>query len=333
MNEINLHNYEAYMLDYMEGNLSDDLTIELMAFANNHPELEIDIFDNVADLSFDAETITYSNKEGLKVHDEEVLFDKMISIVEGEYNAEEVALIETEIEKKGFAKTYAYFKATKLVPISSIKFENKKSLKVDTGKIIPLAFWKYSSVAAAAVIGLFALAYNYTNSVGVGNERVINGLALEEWKNSPATHEFKHVRGTVNSSQKEENQFIPNNDNNFAVVNDLPDEKINESDTSKSIIPKTKEVLPIEDNIVQDPPKLDTTAGFKNPLPLEDDYAFVPDAITKSTEPYSLITNAMSNVLKNDVEYVKEESIGAESNSVTRRFSIGKFSFERKISN
>ena len=333
MSEINLHNYEAYMLDYMEGNLSDDLTIELMAFANNHPELEMDIFDNVADLSFDAPNDTYQNKDDLKVHDEEVLFEKMIGIVEGEYNQEEIIAIEAEINQKDLGKTYAYFKATKLVPIASESFGSTKALKVQTGRVIPLVFWRYGSIAAVLAIGLFALSYNLNNSVAIGNDHEINGLSLEEWQLSPASADFEHIRGTITNSSTNENAFITNDDNNFAVIEDLPKEQLNDTDTSTQIIPTLKDELPNEDNIVQDPPKLDTAITFDNPLPFEDDYALIPGSVTTSTEPYSMITNAMSSVIKSDVAYVKEETTAGGENSVTRRFSIGKFSFERKKSN
>ena len=45
MEKITLNNYEAYLLDYFEGNLGlDDLAL-LKTFINQHPELAIDLND------------------------------------------------------------------------------------------------------------------------------------------------------------------------------------------------------------------------------------------------------------------------------------------------
>lgn len=59
MVSITIDNYEAFLLDYLEGNLDDSAVLELKAFAINHPELEIDLED--ADLP--------------KIVDEELKFD------------------------------------------------------------------------------------------------------------------------------------------------------------------------------------------------------------------------------------------------------------------
>jgi hypothetical protein len=40
---INLHNYEAFVLDYHEGRLTAGALEELMGFIANHPELEVDL--------------------------------------------------------------------------------------------------------------------------------------------------------------------------------------------------------------------------------------------------------------------------------------------------
>lgn len=318
------------MLDYMEGNLSDDLTIELMAFANNHPELEIDIFDNVADLSFVADDISYGDKSDLKVHDEEALFDKMVGIVEGEYSASEVAEIEKEISAKELDKTYAYFKATKLVPNKAEVYGNTSNLKVETGRVISMRVWRYSSIAAAAVITIIALAYNFTGGVDSVGNKTINGLAKEEIKLLPKNTEFNHSRGTIDEGIQEfdDQTYVPNNnlvafkeENNF-----IPE------DTAQNNLPNL--IPDIDNNIVKIEPEEDTT--FIAPDPIEDDNNIAynePGSTTKSTEPFALFTNAMSDFINTDVAYVKEETSGGPANTVTHKFSLGKFSFERKKSN
>ena len=45
MNKITINNYEAFVLDYVEGNLDEATIHELKAFVINHPELDIDLED------------------------------------------------------------------------------------------------------------------------------------------------------------------------------------------------------------------------------------------------------------------------------------------------
>lgn len=64
--KINLDNYEAWMVDYIEGNLSADQQRELQEFLVFHPELqkELDAF-NMTKLPVDT-SVYYPNKEALK---------------------------------------------------------------------------------------------------------------------------------------------------------------------------------------------------------------------------------------------------------------------------
>jgi ribosomal protein S16 len=52
MSKINLHNYEAYLLDFQEGNLSKEKTAELERFLMEHPELEEEL------IAFDIPVLT-----------------------------------------------------------------------------------------------------------------------------------------------------------------------------------------------------------------------------------------------------------------------------------
>ena len=47
--EINLHNYEAFFLDYKEGSLSAEQEKELFLFLEQHPHLyeELHAFENI----------------------------------------------------------------------------------------------------------------------------------------------------------------------------------------------------------------------------------------------------------------------------------------------
>lgn len=56
MNRINFNNYEAWLLDYAEGNLSAEDTAELLLFLEQHPELQTDV-DNLMEFTLPSDEV------------------------------------------------------------------------------------------------------------------------------------------------------------------------------------------------------------------------------------------------------------------------------------
>ncbi len=77
MGKINLHNYEAFLIDYLDGKLNGTAVAELRAFVFANPQLQIDLND--LDLpSFADEVVSIDFKEDLKkntsfIEDEELI--------------------------------------------------------------------------------------------------------------------------------------------------------------------------------------------------------------------------------------------------------------------
>jgi len=128
---INKNNYEAYFLDYHEGNLSPQGVADLFLFLSQHPELkkELDDFENVALNDFS--TPVFENKESLKKnitpnnHE-----DYFIRAVEGTLDATELVMLQTYLTTNPeFLKEFNQFKKTKLQADPALIFENKNELK------------------------------------------------------------------------------------------------------------------------------------------------------------------------------------------------------------
>ena len=62
MKKINLHNYEAFLLDYIEGTLDQELENELMEFLELHPEIELEEFD-LDSITLQSPSIKLKDKE------------------------------------------------------------------------------------------------------------------------------------------------------------------------------------------------------------------------------------------------------------------------------
>lgn len=124
MSKINLNNYEAFVLDHLEGKLSTEDTAELKAFLVLHPELNIDLDNN--DLPYlENEISFYSSKEELKKEKD----DEVISYIEGLLNEEQrkafVKKVEADQEYRSLYNTYA---GTKLMAETSVVFNGKEAL-------------------------------------------------------------------------------------------------------------------------------------------------------------------------------------------------------------
>lgn len=155
MSEINLHNYEAFFLDYLEGNLNEADQMALNDFLSKNPELkaELGAFENV---SLEAETIEFP-KESLLREEETGLARKdylIIGSIEDTLNEEEQSELATLIEKSpALINEIALYEKTKL-PEDGVFYPSKSELKKKP-KVIYWQFYATSVSVAAAVLALF----------------------------------------------------------------------------------------------------------------------------------------------------------------------------------
>lgn len=130
---INKHNYEAFFLDYHEGNLTPQQVADLLLFVEQHSELkrEFENFENV--MLEDYSDYSFENKEGLKknlIIDNNNREEYFIRSVEGALNkAEENLLTDFIKQHPQFSTELDLFKKTKLQADTSVVFENKEQLK------------------------------------------------------------------------------------------------------------------------------------------------------------------------------------------------------------
>lgn len=158
MSQITINNYEAFLLDHLEGNLSPELQAELLLFFETHPELREDL-DEFELFTIVPESSSFDQKETLKVDENHIGIinyeEAMIAEIEGENSPETSAELATFLQahaKKG-QELETYRKTRLLAP--EIIFNDKDSLKQKEDRVIPL-YWWYSA-AAAVILALFLL--------------------------------------------------------------------------------------------------------------------------------------------------------------------------------
>ena len=310
MSLITTNNYEAYLLDYVEENLSPELVMELMLFLEQNPilkeELEdfeihalkpasVPLFDK-SELKKDNSVITLANYEGL-----------IIAEIEGDNSIEEsTALMLFLNQNPTINKEYLAFQKTKLVG-STILFENKKALKKKTGVVIFIN-WMYSSAAALVIILLSLNWFTkeepiYTPlsdkteievSVNDFDENILAGSIILEEK------QLVRIEKSIPKQVKNGLKDLELKDDNKKQEQyaNLPEEKKQEEDDFVDY-ENQKEAMPVEENVV--------TITYENEL-LDDG---TPETVKRKITKLDLVRAAVKYKVNGNLNKGREKILFA----------------------
>ncbi len=131
MENINLHNYQAYLLDYAEGNLSEDQQAELFAFLELHPGLEAELEDlDLPTLNeFELLQDEFDAKPGLKKNAEQWEDYRLIASLENLLPEKEQQQLEQDLKENiSLRQQFNAYKQTILSPETTLVFSEKLSL-------------------------------------------------------------------------------------------------------------------------------------------------------------------------------------------------------------
>lgn len=128
MHKINLNNYEAFVLDYYEGNLSISDELELVSFLQQHPQLNVDLTDTyLPKLEANEVKINFNNslKKETEFFEEELILDYL----EGNMSPD----AKTSFEEKtkinlDLNKSVRLYQSTFLKPEPNLVYLNKNTL-------------------------------------------------------------------------------------------------------------------------------------------------------------------------------------------------------------
>lgn len=155
MNDINRHNYEAFYLDYLEGNLDEESVAQLLSFLDKNPalKLELEDFESVKltpDIRIDV------NKEALKqVIDKHNVEEYIIAALENEIEKDDALALKNYLNQSAEAQVLAArYKKTILEEEKTI-FPNKNSLKKKT----QISYYIFPLISTAAAILIFFFIY------------------------------------------------------------------------------------------------------------------------------------------------------------------------------
>lgn len=194
MNRITIDNYEAYLLDLLEGTLSGEMQVELELFLIQHPQLKTDLAE-LPLLTFDAEEIQFAGKPQLKKTDHDLVSqEQFIAYIEKQLPLHERIALEKSCEANPSLSTELnLYKKTIATADASVVYANKQKLK-RRPKVIWFNFSAAQFAAAASVLLLIGLFVFWPKS----GENNLNHHSLAE-------NNSKHPTAPLNNnSQKQE---------------------------------------------------------------------------------------------------------------------------------
>lgn len=142
MENINLNNYEAYFLDYLEGNLSLEATGDLLLFLEAHPELKEELEIDLDELRLSVSEAHLPSKDLLK-RDEfdlsiESIDELIVADLEGDLSAKQHDELMSFIALHQLEDVYQTHRKVKLIPSQEEKISSElllSSLTIEASTI------------------------------------------------------------------------------------------------------------------------------------------------------------------------------------------------------
>jgi hypothetical protein len=351
---ISIFNYEAFYLDYLEGNLGEEDTALLLAFLEEHPEL-IEEDEDFVLLDPAADTPVFDDKDSLKmVSDDEAIALSNVEhflIAESEGQLTEPKQEELNAfvaEHPHLEKERKYLAAMFLKADTSIVYGNKTGLKRKGGIVI----WPYVAMAAASVLIAFLL---FTNNVSdtevVADKDPVENK--EELKNETPVIDQDDIQIANNG---EENSVIEQSDNDSVGQSDNRKKKRSNtaamsvdrqegSSEANPIIQQSNDPSPQQDQIAnvdeikpKKPRRSINSIDKQKPQPISpqiemQEIVSVPQNDIAQAEPtmknpIKPITSRLAKTLNTEVDFKTAKA--ANNTGGGFELKIGKFELSRK---
>ncbi len=356
MSKIDLHNYEAFYLDYTEGNLSTEDTAELLLFLENNPAIksELDDFDLITLNSLENEQVDFSGlKQNINPENAE---EYIIGSVEGQLNEEDELELKALIAANKHVELLANRYKKTILPKTTIPFPNKAKLKRKSGILVYMT--PLRRVAAIAIL-LLTLTPFFIQEDAVQVADNSNSASKLETDSAQSVGSIPDTNGTAHKvlpSQTKRTDVNPlvaektiakTKEQSEAIIKRIELEKVPRKTIVNIQIPKTNFELAQSETTSKplqiSEPKTETKQLFaqaNEPLSVGEWLnQNIRKRIFKEEQPteekiqgIELLTNA-TKVLQEKTNSAIAFSHANKENVVSYTVSIGKFSFTRTKNN
>lgn len=335
MDRISIFNYEAFYLDFLEGNLSEEDTALFMAFLADNPDLKLDDEEAFPILQAEPASLEPSMKQNLlQPADDEALTLQnaeffMIANAEGLLSPSKAAELAEFVQgTPTLAKDFAIYQHIHLEADANMVYSDKEGLKQKSRVL-----WPYISLAAAASVAAFFLIWTSMSGSPIEDE----GVQIAD--------DQKIERSNQNSNDVDQ-QIAPNDvtmpDDNADLVA-ANDELESNNGTENVVTPQKRNggnkpqsnkvdqmdrrpagnVLTAYNEMSLQPIVRST---YVSEVEIEPEYQDV--ASVKMTNPIEPITKFVSEKTKTEVEFRKSEKGATREKGFFLK--IGKFELSHK---
>jgi hypothetical protein len=343
MNQINLHNYEAYLLDYSEGDLSSELQMELELFLIQYPELGIDLSE-LATVTIDAEQFSFNDKQQLKKTSTDLVSEtQFVAYVENQLSSHEKLHVEKScLHNQTLAKELSLYQQTISKVDTTITYPNKSELK-RKAKIIWFNFSATQFSAAASVlfiIGLFVFwPQSSTNSAGILVAK--NDSAINRNNNTILPHQTNAIASNQtnkNSTQHSKNENQISGSIHTSVLNSTNNPLVVQNNTTNNTNPiVNKDSLKSGNNIIEGLANTSNNNPKTNPkaqtivetITENDDDVVVETSIKKKKGIWSVAEKTLRNLNNLGVKAVDGDE-EKEKNKTAYALTLGGLNITHK---
>jgi hypothetical protein len=129
--EINIHNYEEFLVDYMDGTLSAHEALMVEAFLDAHPQIREE-FETTAGAGLEADTVEFPDKEFLKRYVEALseTDEMLIAYMEGDLDGSDKDKVDEMIRTdERIAGSLKLYQLTRLHPSTDVQYPEKNQLR------------------------------------------------------------------------------------------------------------------------------------------------------------------------------------------------------------
>lgn len=168
--KIDINNYEAFLLDYEEGNLNSTEIAALEMFISENPQLNISLENEVLPFKVEpTDSASYNYKNLLKENNNNFINEADIEqiacfVADGFFSENELKIIEKKFENNfDFKNLVNVYCKTKINPNKSVIYKNKENLKRKNTVILPV--WKTTMAVAASVLLLLGIYLFLPNNI------------------------------------------------------------------------------------------------------------------------------------------------------------------------
>lgn len=233
MERISIFNYEAFYLDFLEGNLSEEDTCVLMKFLEENPSLKME--DDDLPL-FEAEQISLSSETKIDLK-QPLLTDAiclnnveffLICEAEGLLSDSKLAELSVFVQaNQSLIYDRGIYAIVNFKPDLSVVYSDKAGLK----RRKTIVFWPYISVASAAAIIVFFMAWQSINNPTID---VVNNKLIK------ANNRSEPEQNKSNSAEKN----LEKENNNLGELHELniTEYVANNSELSSNVVQSKKKV-------------------------------------------------------------------------------------------